>query len=176
MFKHISTSGLTGLFAFSLVMAIEAQEFRQQASESRPETGVQSAANLRPATEVVQKSITAFELKPTAVAPAGASGYALLKGPRMSLHLSQLGPGKYEVVAISRAGRVPYPLGVIAIIDPTSSPSRQANDNKKEASAHPESVSIVTDTELILPTELPPIAILRVVGQGGNAVLETTAK
>jgi hypothetical protein len=176
MFKHISRQVLTGLFVLGLVTAIKAQESSRQVSGSRPETNVQGVANLTPAVGIVQKSITTFELKPAAVAPAGASGYALLKGPTMSLHVSQLGPGKYEVVAISREGHLPYPLGVIAITDPTSTPSRQANDNKKEASAHPESVSIVTDTELILPTELPPIAILRVVAQGGNTVLEAASK
>jgi hypothetical protein len=121
----------------------------------------------------------AFELKPTAIAPSGAKGSARITPDSITMHLSQLGPGVYEVqVAIGRADGDRKKLGRITIVDPTLSPSRQATDNKKEASANPESVMVETDATLSIPSGVSPNKVARVVvlGLGGNAVLDSKPK
>jgi len=122
-------------------------------------------------------SPVAFQLKPTAIAPAGAAGSAELKDGVLSLHLSHIGPGRYVVEGLSRPGLVPCQLGVIVIADPTSAPDRMANNNKKEASANPESTHLETDVQITLPPELRSLQIanLRLLGPGSNAVLEGKA-
>jgi len=122
-------------------------------------------------------SSIAFQLKPTAIAPAGAVGSAELKVGVLSLHLSHVGPGKYVVQGLSRPGHVPCQFGVIVIADPTSAPDRVANNNKKEASANPESTHLEIDVQITLPPELRSLEIanLRLLGPGGNAVLEGKA-
>jgi hypothetical protein len=84
-----------------------------------------------------------------------------------------LGAGRYDLQLVRRPDGVIEPLGTLTIVDPTLGPSRQANDNKKEASANPESVQIETDAQLKLPSRVKPRDIARVLllGSGGNAVL-----
>jgi len=119
-----------------------------------------------------------FVLKPTPIAPVGAAGSAELKGNTLAVHLNQIGPGKYEVQAVSHSGRTGRLLGTITIVDPTLSPSRQATDNRKEASAHPESVLVTTDASMSLPRDLArrDIAGIQVLSDGGNVVLDSLAK
>ena len=160
------------------VFAANAQEGSGQAIDSRAGSGTASEGNGAGAFSNKQPASITFVLKPPAIAPEGASGSAELKGGKLSFHLSHLEPGKYETVVVSRSEGVPYRLGVIEIVDPTSSPDRQANDNKKEASAHPESVHIEADVQMVLPSELSSLQIdrLRLLGPGGNAVMEGVAK
>jgi len=166
------------VFSAVAVFAANAQEESGQVTDSRAAPGAPSAGKGTGALSNTQPVATSFVLKPTAIAPEGASGSAELKGGKLSFHLSHLEPGKYETVVVSRSRGVPYHLGVIEIIDPTSSPDLQANDNKKEASAHPESAYIVIDAEMVLPSELSSLQIsqVRLLGPGGNAVLQAVAK
>jgi hypothetical protein len=177
MSKHHLTRVLA-VFSAVAVFAANAQEESGQATDSRAASGAPSAGKGAGTLSNTQPVAISFVLKPTAIAPEGASGSAELKGGELSFHLSHLEPGKYETVVVSRSGGVPYRAGVIEIIDPTSSPDRQANDNKKEASAHPESAHMVIDGEMVLPSELSSLQIdrVRVLGPGGNAVLEGVAK
>jgi hypothetical protein len=118
-----------------------------------------------------------LKLKPTAIAPSGAGGAAEIRANSIALHLSQLSPGKYELEAVRRSDGTFLKLGVLTIVDATLSPSRQATDNKKEASAHPESVSVETDATVKLPEDLAPSDISRVLLLvGGNAVLDSKAQ
>lgn len=118
-----------------------------------------------------------FELKPTAIAPAGASGTVQLHPGTVSLHVSALGPGVYHLDAVRRFGGKKEALGAITIVDPTSSPSRQATDNKKEASANPESVHVETDASITLPRDLLAQDVSRILLMSGdNAVLDSQAK
>ncbi len=118
------------------------------------------------------------ELKPSAIAPKGAAGVVTIKGRSLLLHVSGLGPGRYDLQVIRRPAEMIEPLGSLTIIDPTLGPSRQATDNKKEASANPESVLIQTDVEMKVPSELKRPDIVRIVllGPGGNAVLSGDVK
>ena len=117
-----------------------------------------------------------FQLKPTPIADAGTQASVEIKSCSLSMHVNHLGPGKYDV-AIVRPNGIFQHLGTITIVDPAASPDRQANDNKKEASAHPESVRIETDVHITLPASLSLKQITRVVllGPGGNAVLDSGA-
>ena len=173
---HLMT--VLAVFSAVAVFAAEAQQGSSQAIDARTAAGAARAGHAVDASSNKQPVSISFLLKPTAIAPEGASGSAELKGGKLSFHLSHLGPGKYETVVFSRSGGVPYRLGVIDIIDPTGSPDRQANDNKKEASAHPESVHIEADVEMVLPSELSSLQIgrLRLLEPGGNAVMEGEAK
>lgn len=119
-----------------------------------------------------------FQLKPTAIAPAGCVGSARLEGRVLLVHLSQLAPGRYELQAGLKPEGASVKIGLITIVDPTASPSRQATDNKKEASASPESVSVNTDVSVTLPRDLVAhdIESIRVLGPGGNAVLDSHPK
>jgi hypothetical protein len=68
-------------------------------------------------------------------------------------------------------------LGTITIIDPTSSPSREATDNKKEASANPTSVRVETDASLTIPRALEAQDVRRILLMDrDNAVLDSQAK
>ena len=119
---------------------------------------------------------SSFQLKPTAIAPAGASGSVQIKGGTISVHLSALNPGAYRLVGV-RADGVRKSFGVITIADPTSSPSRQSTDNKKEASANPESVQVETDATITLPGDLIVAEVSQVMlFSGDNAVLESRVK
>lgn len=128
--------------------------------------------------QVPPKSEVALLLKPTAIGPIGGSGLVQFKGHTAFLHVSRLGSGSYQLQAARRHEDVPVLLGVVTIVDPTLGPSRQATDNKKEASANPDSVTIETDVQLKLPPGLDPrdIARVQVLGPGGNAVLSGEAK
>jgi hypothetical protein len=152
--------------------------------------GQDASANLSPAAQPVSvpqaKETTergtnapvSFHLKPTPIAPAGAGGSAEIKGNSLEVHLSQIGPGKYDVRAVGQSDGASRLLGTITIVDPTVSPSRQATDNKKEASANPESVIVETDASISLPGGLarPGLAEVQVLGAGGNVVLDSLAK
>jgi hypothetical protein len=88
-----------------------------------------------------------------------------------------LGPGVYELKAVRRSDGQRETLGAITIVDPTSSPSRQATDNKKEASANPESVQVETDARLTVPKDLEVQDVGRILLMNrGNAVLDSQAK
>jgi hypothetical protein len=134
-------------------------------------------ANQQPAVSNAAPPAASFQLKAAPVAPAQAAGSAELKNGRLSLHLSHLNPGNYLVEGITRPDLLPYRLGMIAVVDPTSTPGRQANDNKKEASAHPESAHLEIDVQMNLPRELSSLRFghLRLLGPTGNIVLEGSA-
>lgn len=112
-------------------------------------------------------------LKPTATSPTGASGFAQIKDHTVQLHLRRLEPGRYTMQLIMRPNDRIVAVGIIAIVDPTLGPSRQASDNKKEASTNPESVLVETDVQMKVPFLLKPQEVERVVvlGPGANAVL-----
>src|SRR5579862_2563407 len=76
-------------------------------------------------------------LKPTAIGPPGATGLVQINDRTALLHVSGLGAGRYDLQLVRRPDGVIEPLGTLTIVDPTLGPSRQANDNKKEASANP---------------------------------------
>jgi len=79
--------------------------------------------------------------------------------------------------AVRRPDGLKETLGAITIVDPTSSPSRQATDNKREASANPESVRVETDATLTLPEGLKVQDVSRILLMSGdNAVLDSQAK
>jgi hypothetical protein len=112
-------------------------------------------------------------MKPTAIAPPGANGAVQVNGRTLKLHVAHLGPGTYDLKFVRRSDQLSEPLGTITIEDPTLGPDRQANDNRKEASAHPESALIQSDSQMTLPFELASKEIARFVllAPGGNAVL-----
>jgi hypothetical protein len=116
---------------------------------------------------------TSFLLKPTAIAPAGAAGSAEVKPGGISLHLSQLGPGRYDLEGVTHLDGTNERLGTITIVDPTLSPDRQANDNKKEASANPDQVRVETNVEIAVPEKLsaPGFDQILLLNSGGNALL-----
>lgn len=119
-----------------------------------------------------------FELKRTVIAPLGAEGSAELKSNLVTLHLTHLQPGRYELKGFQPPYRSYQLLGTIVLVDPTASPDRQANDNKKEASAGPDQVYIQTDTQIALPPDLLTNGITRLelLNAGGNTVLAGDAK
>ena len=144
---------------------------------SNTTVAVSSAAEGR-TNNAASTAVVSFVLKPTAIAPSGSSGTAQITTGVLALHLSQLGPGKYTLQAVRRSNGAVEPLGAITIVDPTLSPSRQASDNKKEASANPEAVLVQTDASVSLPKGLLPQEIerVRVLGTGENAVLDSSLK
>lgn len=122
-------------------------------------------------------AMLAVNLKPTAIAPLRASGFAELRDHSVRLRLSHLQPGIYQVVIDRRADGLVEPLGTVTIVDPTLGPDRQANEDTKEASANPESVLIETDTQIKLPLTLAVTNIAAVqLLSGGNAVLRGAVK
>jgi len=162
----------TAVFACAfLAAAVYAQS---PAGTSEPVQAVTAAGS----TNAASVGPVTFQLKPTAVAPMGASGTAVIQARVLSVHLTQLGPGRYQLEAGRHSGGRFERLGAITIVDPTLAPSRQATDNKKEASANPESVSINTDVSITLPAGLGPrdISSVRLLGAGGNAVLDSQDK
>jgi hypothetical protein len=116
---------------------------------------------------------TSFLLKPTAIASAGAAGRAEVKPGGISLHLSQLGPGRYDLVGVTHFDGTHERLGTITIVDPTLSPDRQANDDKKEASANPDQVRVETDVQIAVPEKIsaPGFDQILLLNSGGNALL-----
>lgn len=132
-----------------------------------------TSAQIVQTNQSVTEQGVSVELKPTAIAPHGARGLAQISGRTVSLHVSRLDPGKYDLKLIRRTDEAMEPLGSLTIVDPTLGPSRQANDNKKEASANPESVRIDADVQMKLASEFKPNDWARIVlrGPGGNAVL-----
>ena len=118
-------------------------------------------------------AVLSFNLKATPIAPAGAAGSGQLKANLLTLHLTRLGPGTYELKAIRRADGTGEKVGTLTIVDPTASPDRDATDNKKEASASPDQVRVDTDAQITLPAEVAKESISRLVlmDRGGNAVL-----
>jgi hypothetical protein len=110
---------------------------------------------VRPGPEPISKAVS-FRLKPTDIAPELGSGSAEIKSKVLTLHLSDIGTGRYEVEAVKRSGEERLRLGTVTIIDPTHSPDRQEG-----ASAGPEQVRIVTDAQFSLPGELSPQSIQR---------------
>ena len=118
-------------------------------------------------------AVISFNLKATPIAPAGAAGSGQLKANLLTLHLTRLGPGSYELEAIRRADGTGEKVGTLTIVDPTASPDRNATDNKKEASASPDQVRVDTDAQVTLPDEVAKESISRLVlmDRGGNAVL-----
>lgn len=128
--------------------------------------------------EVAAVSAFSVTLKPTSIAPAGTSGTLELKGRTLLLHLSHLNPGHYDLQIVKRSDGTFETLGRFTIADPTLGPDRQTTDNKKEASANPESVSIKTDVQMDLPSELSARDIARILlmSPGANAVLISEVK
>ena len=169
-FKHLTTA--TWNFVFMGFMCCKV--FAQDVSTNAAAPLVRSAGSV---TNSATPHNLAFELKPTAIAPAGASGRAQLHPGSISLHVSALGPGVYYLDMVRRSDGTKETLGAITIVDPTSSPSRQATDNKREASANPESVRVETDATLTLPEGLKVQDISRILLMSGdNAVLDSQAK
>ena len=149
---------------------------------SSPEARVLPRSGMVRQVQSLQASATnrvlSFSLKPTVTAPARAQGSAGIKSSVMSIHLSAVEPGRYEVRAIRRSDGGSEKLGGFSIVDATLSPSRQANENKKEASAHPESVSLETDASVALPPRInvEDISRVQIVGRDGNVVLDSGEK
>jgi hypothetical protein len=122
----------------------------------------------------VQATMSAsVPLKPTSIAPSGASGVAEITHHGLLVHVKRLPPGRYDVQIVRKSISNPEVVGTLTIVDPTLGPSRQANDNKKEASAKPESVRIDTDIQMRVTSEVYPqdTARILVVGSDGNALL-----
>ena len=111
-------------------------------------------------------------LKPTAIAPAGASGTAKLQSGTLSLHLSRLEPGHYRLEALGPDG-FRRTLGALTIVNPTAAPDRRATDNTKEASANPDQVRMDTEVQIQLsaPATISRLRRLMVVDRGGNTLL-----
>jgi hypothetical protein len=132
--------------------------------------------NSAPTTQDTNHAAVSFKLKATAIAPFLATGTGELRVGTLALHLSNLGPGRYELQTVRRLGGVDH-LGMIVIVDPTLSPDRQANDNKKEASVGPHQLHLETEVQMTLPTPISPrdIGRLLLVDAGGNAVLSGDA-
>jgi hypothetical protein len=114
-FKHLTTATWTFGFMGFICCEVFAHDVNTNA-----------AAPLVQSTGLVTNSATpqnlAFELKPTAIAPAGASGRAQLHQGSISLHVSALGTGVYYLDAVRRSDGIKETLGAITIVDPTSSP------------------------------------------------------
>ena len=168
---------ISGLFCFlvwssnSLLAEGAARRSGGTASSTVQTPALEATSTNRPA-------VLSFKLKPTAIAPANAEGTAEVNLGALSLHLSALGQGRYVVRAIRKSDGGAEKIGAVTIIDATLTPSVQATDNKKEASANPEAVSIETDTSLTLPLDLSEhdIARVQVLGRGGNALLDSELK
>lgn len=171
-FKRFTTAA----WALGFMALTSCKAFAQDAKPNVSERSVQSTNSVT-VTNVATNQTLSFELKPTAIAPAAASGSAQLKAGAISVHLSALGPGVYELVAVRRSDGLRETLGAITILAPTSSPSRQATDNKNEASANPELVQVETDASLTIPKGLEVQGVSRIqLMTGGNAVLDSQAK
>lgn len=168
------TATVTCLVGFTVAM-IQLHGWGQDSAANLSTTGQEQKTFPHPNSAANTNATVSFQLKPTAIAPAGAAGSAEVKGTVLMLHLSQLDSGKYDVQAVHSADGTIEKLGTITIADPTSSPSRQANDNKKEASANPESTQVVADASITLARQLAPrdITRVRIAGAGGNAVLDS---
>jgi hypothetical protein len=132
--------------------------------------------NSAPTTQETNRAVVSFKLKPTAIAPFLATGSGELRAGTLMLHLSNLGPGRYELQAVRRPDAVEH-LGMIVIVDPTLAPDRQASDNKKEASVGPHQVHLETEVQMTLPTPMSPrdIGRLVLVDAGGNTVFSADA-
>ena len=166
----------TAAWQFLFMALTCCNSFAEDPSTNAIEPSVQSTTSVTVTNPAINQTLS-FELKPTAIAPAGASGSAQLKAGAISVHLSALGPGVYELEAMRRSDGLRQTLGAITIVDPTSSPSRQATDNKKEASANPESVQVVTDASLSIPKGLKVQDVSRILLMNrGNAVLDSQVK
>ena len=127
---------------------------------------------------VATNQVVSFKLKPTAIAPLGAGGMAELNANTLSIHLSHMDPGRFELVGVRRHGDLREHLCTVTIVDPTAAPDRQANDNKKEASAGPDQVRIDTEVRVTMPAgvALQDIKQLLFLNPRGNAVLTGDAE
>jgi hypothetical protein len=116
-------------------------------------------------------------LKPTAVAPSSASGVAALEtgapAGKLSIEITSLGPGHYDVYAKRKSDGSSAFLGRFTIADPTRAPDVQANDNKHQNSTAHVAEVLNTRIQLQLSSDLAPsdIAQISVSDSGGNAVL-----
>lgn len=146
--------------------------------ESHPTAAPRVQSNTSDTNVVPAVTNISVVLKPTAIGPTAASGLAQIKDHTVLLHVQRLEPGSYAVQLIMRPDDRIKALGILTIVDPTLGPSRQASDNKKEASANPESVLVETDVQMKVPFVLKPQEVARVVvlGPGANAVLEGDVK
>jgi hypothetical protein len=128
-------------------------------------------------TNQVAAPVLSFKLKPTAIAPAAASGAAEAKSGMLFIHLTHLAPGRYQVKAERPDGAFKH-LGSISITDPTLAPDHETNNNKKEASAGPQADSLETEVQVKLPPDVTARDIARILltGPGGNAFLSSDAK
>src|SRR5579872_4563413 len=71
----------------------------------------QQAAGASPEQSAPINGSATFTLKPTEIAPAGTGGSAALEGNTLTLHLSHLGPGRYDLVGVRRTDGVRERLG-----------------------------------------------------------------
>jgi hypothetical protein len=172
------TAYATILCLVGLSVAIPQSHAWGQDSTANLSTTAKQDQTLKPAPPTNTNAPVSFQLKPAPIAPTGAGGSAQASGNTLAVHLRQLGPGKYDVQVVRGPGGTAETLGTITIVDPTSSPSRQATDNKKEASANPESVHVEADASITLPRGLDPreISRVRIAGAGGNTVLDSGAR
>ena len=176
MLSRVITAGLAGglvLYATSLHGAATLYPMRDSATNAIPPQVVPLQLENTNLVQVKATTSASVPLKPTSIAPAGASGVAAVTPHGLRLHVNRLGAGHYDVQIVRRSSSNSEPVGSLTIVDPTLGPSRQANDNKKEASAKPESVRIDTDIQMSVTSVLYPqdIARVLVVGSDGNAVL-----
>ncbi|HLH53241.1 MAG TPA: hypothetical protein VKY92_06455 [Verrucomicrobiae bacterium] len=118
-------------------------------------------------------AVVSFVFKSTAIAPRGAAGSGQLNGNHLSMHLTQLAPGSYQLQLIHRGDGAAQKVGALTIVDPTAAPDRQATDNKREASAAPDQVRVDTDLQVRLPPGMAAenIGKLELLDTSGNAVL-----
>jgi hypothetical protein len=115
-------------------------------------------------------------LKPTAAAPAKASGVAAFQqggaGATLVATLRGLGPGSYTLDVIRKSDGSIVTLGTIVVTDPTAGPDREANDDVKEPGSE-QSEDLKVQTSVGLPPGLAPanIAQIRVKSAGGAVLL-----
>lgn len=128
----------------------------------------------------------ALQLQPGTTAPAGATGRAEFDNlrqigpgpPTLTLQLSQLVPGLYQIWLETQDNQESILLSEIPIVDPEIIPSLTEGAIEKKDSGTEQVSVLVTRVQITLPPELLPVDSLRllVTDLDGYILLFSTAK
>src|SRR5438128_431682 len=131
MLNKVFTAGL-GALAFCGIGAHGATPLYPMRDVGTNATPPQVALAQVESTNQVQVQATtsaSVALKPTSIAPSGASGVAEITAHGLLLHVKRLPPGRYDVQIVRKSNSSSEPVAALTIVDPTLGPSRQATDN-----------------------------------------------
>ena len=123
------------------------------------------------------EAVTSWFLKPTAAAPADATGQARLDTSKRQLTVTttRLPPGTYSLRVVRKSDGTSWVLGLIAAPNPDRQPDQVAEDNqRRESTTHATSVLQIR-TVMDLPPLLSPtdIAQVSVADHGGTILLKS---